>query len=79
MSGMFWRVHTSLTKEDDMAEPVPSGSDVSAGTYLCTECGYELSVQSTTHLPPCPRCSNNEYRTETGGDSVHDPYPDRST
>ncbi|AXV10095.1 hypothetical protein DVS28_b0325 (plasmid) [Euzebya pacifica] len=62
-----------------MAEPVPSGSDVSAGTYVCTECDYELGVQSTTHLPPCPRCGNNEYRTGSGGDSVHDPYPDRST
>lgn len=30
-----------------MAEPIPAGSDVSAGTYSCTDCGYELSVQST--------------------------------
>jgi hypothetical protein len=22
-----------------MAEPVPAGSDVSAGTYSCTDCG----------------------------------------
>jgi hypothetical protein len=34
-----------------MADPVPAGSDVSAGTYRCT-----LS----------------------GGDSVEDPYPDRT-
>jgi len=25
-----------------MADPVPAGSDVSAGTYKCTRCGYEL-------------------------------------
>jgi predicted RNA-binding Zn-ribbon protein involved in translation (DUF1610 family) len=61
-----------------MADPVPAGSDVSAGSYQCTNCGYELQVQSTQHLPPCPQCANGEYRTQSGGDSVDDPYPDRS-
>ncbi|MEA2193745.1 MAG: hypothetical protein QOG42_179 [Solirubrobacteraceae bacterium] len=60
-----------------MAEPVPAGSDVSAGTYACTNCGYELGVQSTQSLPPCPQCSNGEWRTVSGADSVDDPYPDR--
>jgi rubrerythrin len=60
-----------------MANPVPTGSDVSAGTYRCTNCGYELQVGSTESLPPCPSCGNNEDDTISGGDSVHDPYPDR--
>ena len=60
-----------------MAEPVPAGSDVSAGTYKCTQCGYSLSVQSTKNLPPCPQCSNGKWHTVTGGVSVEDPYPDR--
>ena len=46
-----------------MAEPVPAGSDVSAGTYACTNCGNEIDVQSTESLPPCPECSNGEWRT----------------
>ncbi len=25
-----------------MADPVPAGSDVSAGTYACTNCGNEI-------------------------------------
>jgi hypothetical protein len=29
-------------------------------------------------LPPCPSCNNTEWETVTGGDSVDDPYPDRS-
>jgi zinc ribbon family protein len=37
-----------------VAEPLPAGSDVSAGTYRCTECGDEIQVGSTKHLPPCP-------------------------
>jgi predicted RNA-binding Zn-ribbon protein involved in translation (DUF1610 family) len=59
-----------------MADPVPAGSDVSAGTYRCTNCNYELQVQSTQHLPPCPECSNGEYATVSGGDSAGDPYPE---
>ncbi len=60
-----------------MANPVPAGSDVSAGTYRCTSCGNEIDVGSTTHLPPCPSCGKGEWETVTGGDSASDPYPDR--
>jgi hypothetical protein len=58
-----------------MANPVPAGSDVSAGTYKCTQCGYELSVGSVQSLPPCPSCNNGSYDTLSGGDSSKDPYP----
>ena len=60
-----------------MAEPVPAGSDVSAGTYTCTSCGNGLTVGSTKHLPPCPSCGNGEWNSVSGGDSAEDPYPDR--
>ena len=60
-----------------MADPVPAGSDVSAGTYKCTQCGSSLDVQSTKHLPPCPTCGNGSYETVSGGDAAHDPYPGR--
>ena len=60
-----------------MAEPVPTGSDVSAGTYKCTNCGEELTLQSEKSLPPCPNCEGTtEFSTASGGDSVDDPYPD---
>jgi len=61
-----------------MANPVPTGSDVRAGAYKCTNCRYELSVQSVESLPPCPSCGNNSWETVTGGDSREDPYPDRN-
>lgn len=60
-----------------MAEPVPAGSDVSAGTYECTNCGTRIDVGSTKHLPPCASCGNGEWRTITGGDAAGDPYPGR--
>ena len=63
--------------DQPMAEPVPAGSDVSSGTYKCTNCGYELGVTSTKHLPPCPSCGNGHWDTLSGGDSVNDPYPNQ--
>jgi len=60
-----------------MAEPVPAGSDVSAGTYVCTNCGYEMGVRSVQSMPPCPQCSNGEWSTASGGDAAEDPYPGR--
>jgi predicted nucleic acid-binding Zn-ribbon protein len=50
-----------------MANLVPAGSDVSAGTYKCTNCGYQLEASSTQHLPPCPSCGSGEYETVSGG------------
>ena len=61
-----------------MAEPVPAGSDVSAGTYKCTNCGNTIDVGSSQSLPPGPSCSNGEWSTVSGGDGAQDPYPDRN-
>jgi predicted nucleic acid-binding Zn-ribbon protein len=58
-----------------MPQSVPAGSDVSAGTYRCTSCGYELSLGSTKNVPPCPKCGNGQYETLSGGDAAEDPYP----
>ena len=60
-----------------MAEPVPAGSDASAGTYRCTSCGIEIDVESTKHMPPCPECGNGQWQTVSGGDSTQDPYPNQ--
>jgi hypothetical protein len=54
-------------------EPIPSGSDVSAGLYQCTECGNDITVGSVKSLPPCPKCNNNSWYAITGGDAAADP------
>lgn len=60
---------------------VPYGSDVSAGTYRCADCGYEYSNQSKKSLPPCPRHEDephffNSWHIISGqGDAPQDPYP----
>jgi hypothetical protein len=72
----YGRTPGSETEEGDfMANPVPAGSDVSAGTYECTSCGKQIDVGSTKHLPPCPDCGNGEWETVSGGDAADDPYP----
>jgi hypothetical protein len=60
-----------------MASPAPVGSDVSAGTYRCTNCAYELETSSVNSLPSCPNC-DGPYGWEalSGGDSANDSYPD---
>jgi Zinc-ribbon containing domain len=66
------------SQEESVADPVPAGSDVSVGTYKCTNCGNDLQVSSTRHLPPCPSCGNGAYQTISGGDAAADPYPESS-
>ena len=61
-----------------MANPAPVGSDVSAGTYRCTNCGYNLHVPSVGSLPPCPNCDGPySWEAVSGGDAREDPYPDK--
>lgn len=63
-------------------DSIPYGSDVSAGTFICADCGFELSIQSTKSLPPCPYSKlidhvENSWICISGvGDAVDDPYPD---
>lgn len=67
-------------------EPVPYGSDVSSGHYMCADCGKIISAQSIVSLPPCPQINAKDNKidhTEKGwyiltgqGDAKDDPYPD---
>jgi len=62
---------------------VPYGSDVSAGTYECADCGHIYSNQSKTSLPPCPEYKSKPHslmcwKILSGqGDAENDPYPNR--
>jgi hypothetical protein len=60
-----------------VANPVPAGSDVSSGTYRCTNVTTRSRWSRGVTSPPCPSCGNGEWNTVRGGDSVNDPYPDR--
>jgi hypothetical protein len=51
-----------------MAGPFPAGSDVSSGTYTCTDCGFKLHVATTQHLSPCPSCEGESFHTASGAE-----------
>lgn len=38
-----------------------TGEKPGSGEYTCTNCGQVISVGEYDKLPPCPRCSNNEF------------------
>jgi hypothetical protein len=51
--------------------PLRSEAMSSAGTYRCTNCGYEMSVQSLQSLPPRPKCDGPyEWQVVSGGDAL---------
>ncbi len=56
-----------------MADPVPAGSDVSAGTYQCTKCTYELGFN-----PPNTSRLVRNAATATGFGSELMPWRERS-
>lgn len=62
---------------------VPYGSDVSAGTFECRDCGRIISTSSVSSLPPCPDYNTKLHTKKCwkvisgGGDAPQDPYPNR--
>ncbi len=38
-----------------------TGEKPEEGAYYCTNCGERVDIGSGDKLPPCPRCSNNEF------------------
>ena len=44
------------------AEPLPSRSDLSAGTYRCTNCGQRVTLKSAKSTPPCSVCNGTLAR-----------------
>lgn len=65
---------------------IPNGSDTSAGTYRCDDCGHEITKPSNSSLQPCPNGNVKNYpiphllnswtALSGQGDAEADPYPD---
>jgi predicted nucleic acid-binding Zn-ribbon protein len=36
-----------------------------AGTYFCINCGAQLSLRETDHLPGCRRCGSSQFRRDS--------------
>ena len=39
-----------------------TGEMTAGGVLECTACGERIVLETTSHLPPCPKCKNMEFR-----------------
>jgi rubrerythrin len=46
------------------SEIMRTGQNPGKGTYSCTNCGTDITLNGSERLPACPRCGNTEFRTE---------------
>jgi predicted RNA-binding Zn-ribbon protein involved in translation (DUF1610 family) len=44
-----------------VTERALAGRDTRTGVCQCTTCGFELTVDGTEVLPPCPNCGNGAW------------------
>ncbi len=62
---------------------IPYGSDVSGGRFRCSDCGEEITMASSSSLPPYPNYDEATHlkkcwKNLSGqGDAPEDPYPGR--
>jgi hypothetical protein len=59
-----------------MANPITAGSDVSAGTYRCTNCGNTIDMSSQTHIPPCRPAAEGSGRRSAAATASTTRTPD---
>src|ERR1700736_3868813 len=50
----------ALNKEISMKAWL-SGTVAGSGTFRCTDCDYQMSLDAVDELPICPNCGGNEY------------------
>ena len=39
-----------------------AGEMTAGGTLECTQCGERMTLATSAHIPPCPKCKNMEFR-----------------
>lgn len=44
-----------------MNKIIKTGEKPGYGSFSCTNCGQIVDLNSGDKMPPCPRCSNNEF------------------
>ena len=60
-------------------EAIPYGSDVSAGTFECLDCGERIQMRSKESLPPCSNNGDGRHESKAWaavsgrGDAADDP------
>ena len=49
-----------------MAKIYKTGEKPGNGKYSCTNCGTDIRLDEHDKVPPCPKCSNNEFTKVNG-------------
>jgi hypothetical protein len=50
-----------------------AGAAPGAGTFSCTTCGSQVSLEAQDELPECPRCGSESFRRASIFEGVTDP------
>jgi predicted nucleic acid-binding Zn-ribbon protein len=59
----------------EKAESFGTGRVPGPGTFFCTGCGSQLSLQESDRLPDCPRCGGSSFRR----DSIFEPMQEHGS
>lgn len=51
-------------RETIVAKIYKTGEKPGSGTYSCTNCGTDVTLGQDDKMPPCPKCTNNEFTRE---------------
>lgn len=41
---------------------VKTGEKPGSGTYSCTNCHTKVNLGASDKMPPCPKCTNSEFK-----------------
>ncbi len=41
---------------------VKTGEKPGRGVYSCTNCHTKMNLDASDKMPPCPKCSNTEFK-----------------
>lgn len=56
-----YSLHTLISKEESMDKIYKTGTTPGSGTYDCTNCHTKVHLGNGDTMPPCPKCTNNEF------------------
>ncbi len=49
-------------KEENMSQCCKTGEKPGSGTYECTNCKTHVTLGESDKMPPCPKCTNTEFK-----------------
>ncbi|MDP3273566.1 MAG: hypothetical protein Q8Q09_00120 [Deltaproteobacteria bacterium] len=60
--GSMGELFQSWAAKSEQALMLNTGEVSGPGKLTCTDCGTELNLQRSSHIPPCPKCHKTDFR-----------------